>query len=236
MKTRIDHLVTFDVESSGTDVEQDRIVQAFVGKMSLDGEWIEKREWLIDPGIEIPEGAANVHGYTTERIREVGRKDDKAAIYEIYCTILEWTSENAPLVIFNSGYDSSILDRELGRQGKRFDMNGMYVVDPLKCDKAKFKFRKGSRKLVDVAPHYGVPVEEDAHDAGADCLMTGRVAAKMIESWQGTLAGLHEKQIGWAKEQAESLQAYFRSSKNKNGADPTAVVNGEWPIQARSAW
>ena len=203
--------------------------------MGLDGKWIDKQEWLIDPGVEIPEGASNVHGYTTERIQEVGRKDAQAAIYEVYCTILEWTSENAPLVIYNSGYDCSILDRELGRQGKRFDMDGIFVVDPLCCDKAKFKFRKGSRKLVDVAPHYGVSTEGSLHDAMVDCRVTGHIALKMIESWQGTLAGLHEKQIGWKAEQSASLQSYLRSAKNKNGADPTAVVNGEWPMQSRPA-
>ena len=234
MKTKVDKLVCFDVESTGISVEDDHIVQAFVGLMGMDGEWIEKREWLIDPGVEVPQGASDVHGYTTERIREVGRKDADAAIFEIYCTILEWTNVNSPLVIFNSVYDASILDRELGRQGKRFDMNGIFVVDPLCCDKAKFKFRKGSRKLVDVAPHYGVSTEGSLHDAMVDCRITGHIALKMIESWQGTLAGLHEKQIGWKAEQSASLQSHFRSDKNKNGADPTAVVNGEWPMKERT--
>ena len=234
MKTKVEKLVCFDVESSGVSVEDDRIIQAFVGKMGLDGEWIEKREWLIDPGIEIPEGASNVHGYTTERIREVGRKDADAAIFEIYCTILEWTNVNSPLVIFNSGYDTSILDRELGRQGKRFDMNGIFVVDPLCCDKAKFKYRKGSRKLADVAPHYGVSTEGSLHDAMVDCRITGHIALKMIESWQGTLAGLHDKQVGWASEQAASLEDYFDRSGKREPDGSKIIIDRQWPMKERT--
>ena len=234
MKTKVDKLVCFDVESTGVSVEDDRIIQAFVGLMGMDGEWIEKREWLIDPGIEVPQGASDVHGYTTERIREVGRKDADAAIFEIYCTILEWTNVNSPLVIFNARYDTSILDRELGRQHKRFDMTGISVVDPFVCDKAKFKYRKGSRKLVDVAPIYGVPVEHNAHDASADCLMTGRIAAKQIESWQGTLAGLHDKQVGWASEQASSLEDYFDRSGKREPDGSKIIIDRQWPMKERT--
>ena len=234
MKTKIDKLVCFDVESTGVSVENDRIVQAFVGLMGMDGEWIEKREWLIDPGIEVPQGASDVHGYTTERIREVGRKDADAAIFEIYCTILEWTNANSPLVIFNARYDTSILDRELGRQDKRFDMTGISVVDPLCCDKAKFKYRKGSRKLVDVAPHYGVSTEGSLHDAMVDCRVTGHIALKMIESWQGTLAGLHDKQVGWASEQASSLEDYFDRSGKREPDGSKIIIDRQWPMKERT--
>ena len=234
MKTKVDKLVCFDVESSGVSVEDARIVQAFVGLMGMDGEWVEKREWLIDPGVEIPEGASNVHGYTTERIREVGRKDADAAIFEIYCTILEWTNVNSPLVIFNARYDASILDPELGRQHKRFDMTGISVVDPFVCDKAKFKYRKGSRKLVDVAPHYGVSTEGSLHDAMVDCRITGHIALKMIESWQGTLAGLHDKQVGWASEQASSLEDYFDRSGKREPDGSKIIIDRQWPMKERT--
>ena len=234
MKTKVEKLVCFDVESTGVSVENDRIVQAFVGLMGMDGEWIEKREWLIDPGVEVPQGASDVHGYTTERIREVGRKDADAAIFEIYCTILEWTNVNSPLVIFNARYDASILDRELGRQHKRFDMTGISVVDPFVCDKAKFKYRKGSRKLVDVAPHYGVSTEGSLHDAMVDCRITGHIALKMIESWQGTLAGLHDKQVGWASEQASSLEDYFDRSGKREPDGSKIIIDRQWPMKERT--
>ena len=234
MKTKVEKLVCFDVESTGVSVENDRIVQAFVGLMGMDGEWIEKREWLIDPGVEVPQGASDVHGYTTERIREVGRKDADAAIFEIYCTILEWTNANSPLVIFNAKYDCPILDRELGRQHKRFDMTGISVVDPFVCDKAKFKYRKGSRKLVDVAPHYGVSTEGSLHDAMVDCRITGHIALKMIESWQGTLAGLHDKQVGWASEQASSLEDYFDRSGKREPDGSKIIIDRQWPMKERT--
>jgi DNA polymerase III epsilon subunit-like protein len=68
-----ERLGVFDLETTGLDVTQSRIVTAFVGVLDATGAVIESHEWVADPGIEIPEAAARVHGYTTERARAEGR-------------------------------------------------------------------------------------------------------------------------------------------------------------------
>jgi DNA polymerase-3 subunit epsilon len=66
-------LAAFDTESTGVNTESDRIVTACIAHIDGTGSGAPVvREWLVDPGIEIPEGAVKVHGITTERARAEG--------------------------------------------------------------------------------------------------------------------------------------------------------------------
>lgn len=224
-------LLCFDVETTGVDVHNDRIVQAFLGLMEPDGQFSLSQNWLLDPGVEIPTGASDVHGITTAIARERGLKDVRGALEQMRSIILSETGNGAALVIFNAPYDTTLLNAELVRHGLApIDFEAIFVVDPFVIDKGIDKYRKGSRKLVAMAAHYGVPVEENAHDAGADCLMTGRIALTLLAK-TGT-AGLQQKQKAWKLEQATSFQKYLRSAKNPAGADPTAYISPEWPVQS----
>lgn len=61
-------LAVFDLETTGVDPNSDRIVTAFFGVLDGDGELTVSREWIVDPGVPIPPGASNVHGWTAERL------------------------------------------------------------------------------------------------------------------------------------------------------------------------
>jgi DNA polymerase III subunit epsilon len=138
-----------------------------------------------------------------------------------------------PVIAFNAAYDFTVLDRESRRQqvdrlDNRLAQVGP-VVDPHVMDKAVDKYRKGKRTLTACCEHYGVRLD-GAHDATADALGAARVAFTLAERYpeqlQVDLPRLHTLQQSWRAEQAASLQAYFRKK------DPTAVVNGDWPVQA----
>jgi DNA polymerase-3 subunit epsilon len=62
----------FDLETTGVDVASDRIVTAHVGLLDAAGSVILARDWIADPGVEIPASAAAIHGVTTEHARAVG--------------------------------------------------------------------------------------------------------------------------------------------------------------------
>ncbi len=220
----------FDIESTSVDVEIARIVTAFFGLMDDDGEWVEKRSWVIDPGVDIPEEAAKVHGYTNERIAEMRERGEtttpEVSLPEI-AHVLE--SSGVPVVIYNAAYDLTVVDREqvrLGCPGLQIDR--LSVIDPLVIDKAIDKYRKGSRKLEDTARHYDVPTG-NAHDAEADCLMAGRLALKLREHLRRyKMWELMVEQKKWRKEQTDSLRAYFdRTGKEHDG------VPGDWPMHPR---
>ena len=65
-------LAVFDLETTGLDLDTSRIVTAAVAVIDSNGEPTEVHEWLVNPGIEIPEAAANVHGITTDMARANG--------------------------------------------------------------------------------------------------------------------------------------------------------------------
>ncbi|WP_320783658.1 3'-5' exonuclease [Streptomyces sp. CRN 30] len=225
-------LVAFDLETTGTDIETDRIVTAAVVAVYPDGQLPAACTWLLDPGVVIPPQASAIHGISTEHAREHGMKA-APAIEEITSAVTEVLNSGSPLVVMNARYDLSLLDRECRRHGiaplgDRLPGNASPVIDPLVLDKHVDRYRKGSRNLQALCAHYGVPLE-DAHNAVADAVAAAHAARSMgvKHSVIGTLApmDLHDLQVRAAAEQAESLQKYLRRT-----SDPKATVESAWPV------
>ncbi|MEU8565509.1 3'-5' exonuclease [Streptomyces cyaneofuscatus] len=229
-------LVGFDLETTGTDVETDRIVTAALVRLDPDGTVAEQRTWLLDPGVAIPEQASAIHGIGTDHARKHGARA-ASAVAEIAHAVAEVLRSGVPLVVMNARYDLSLLDRECGRYGldsveQRIGGVPSPVIDPLVIDKHVDKYRKGKRALQALCEHYGVTLS-DAHDATADAVAAVRVVRRMGERHRpvSTLppAELHALQVRAAAEQSASLQAYLRRTAN-----PTAVVEQAWPVIPRS--
>lgn len=222
-------LAAFDIESTGVSPEEDRIVTATVSVVGGDAP-VDSVSWLADPGVEIPAGATNVHGITTEMARAEGR--EPAAVVDEITTMLEREAhKGVPIVAFNARYDLTMLDREARRHEveplvERVPADALFVVDPLIIDKQLDKYRKGKRTLTAVCENYGVTLS-DAHAADADAIAAARVAWRMGEKFEELgvpLDELHRQQVAWAAEQAASLEEYFRS-QGRNEA-----VEQAWPI------
>ena len=229
-------LAAFDLETTGTDIETDRIVTAAVVRLEPDGAVSTERTWLLDPGVVIPEQAAAIHGIPTEHARAHGVPAPRA-IEEITRAVAEVLRAGTPLVVMNARYDLSLLDRECRRYGleslsERLGAVPSPVVDPLVIDKHVDRYRKGKRALHALCAYYGVSLDE-AHDARADAVAAARVVRRMGEKHRhvGTmsLTDLHDLQVRAAAAQSASLQAYLRRTTN-----PTAVVEPAWPVVPRS--
>ncbi|QEU78238.1 exonuclease domain-containing protein [Streptomyces subrutilus] len=229
-------LLAFDLETTGTDVETDRIVTAAVVRLDPDGAVAAERTWLLDPGVAIPEQASAIHGISTEHARAHGRPA-AAAVEEIAAAVAEGLRSGTPLVVMNARYDLSLLDRECRRYAvasvsERLGEAPSPVIDPLVIDKHVDKYRKGRRALYALCAHYGVSLD-DAHDARADAVAAARVVRRLGETHRPVgrmpLADLHDLQVRAAAEQSVSLQAYLRRT-----ADPAAVVEPSWPLIPRS--
>jgi DNA polymerase-3 subunit epsilon len=224
--------VSFDTETTGVDTDNDRIVTATV-IIRTPGHDLQVRSWLADPGVEIPEGAAAVHGITTEQAREHGRPAAEV-IAEIARVLLEHWGPGRPLIGYNVGFDLSILAAELGRHHNRTLPIAGPVVDPLVIDRKVDKYRRGSRKLVDVCRHYGIKLtDEDAHSADADALAAARLAWKIARAYpeqigSAALTDLHAQQIGWHREWADGFGAYLTSKGKPDD------VQREWPMRGAS--
>ncbi|WP_229383941.1 exonuclease domain-containing protein [Microbacterium allomyrinae] len=220
----------FDLETTGVDVTGDRIVTAHVGLLDATGSVIRARDWLADPGIEIPEGASAIHGITTEHARRAGRPA-AAVVAEVVDALRALLDAGIPVVAYNAPYDFSLLKHEALRHGIAPIDAPFPVIDPLVVDKAYDRWRRGKRTLEVVAAHYAVRLD-GAHEAAADAVAAGRVAQALAERFAGSLPAtaheLHTRQIAWARAQAESLTEYFIGIGR---LDPDDRVDGSWPIR-----
>ena len=106
-----DTLAVFDLETTGIDVDTCRIVTAHVGVLGASGEVLERREWIVDPGVEIPTAASLIHGVTTERARLEGQSAP-TAVAEIVAALADVAGRGLPIVAYNASYDFSLLERE----------------------------------------------------------------------------------------------------------------------------
>ncbi|GAA1466636.1 exonuclease domain-containing protein [Nocardiopsis exhalans] len=222
-------MAAFDIETTGLDVEGDRIVTAALWRIDPARGAKEVTTWLADPGIEIPAEAAEIHGVTTEQARAEGRPAAEV-VTEIAAALEAVTADGMPVVVYNAPYDLTLLDREIAlhRPGAPLGAQPL-VVDPFVLDKHVDTYRRGSRKLVDVCAHYDVPLaQEEAHGAAADALaaarLAWRIAAAHPEIAEMSAEDLHRAQVKWKAEQSASFQEYLRRR------NPEAVVDGTWPL------
>lgn len=231
MSWHMGRLAAFDLETTGIDSQSDRIVTAAV---SVVGAGLEPQDhaWLLDPGVEIPVAATAVHGITTARARAEGQPPAEA-VEQIVAALAARLREGVPVIAFNARFDLTVLDREARRHGVEPLLDrvggsaGMLVVDPLVLDKQLDRFRKGKRTLGAVCAHYRVRLDE-AHAANADALAAARVAWRLGQAFaelrDADLRALHAQQVGWAAEQAASLEEYF----TRNGRPER--VERAWPV------
>ncbi|UYN84284.1 MAG: 3'-5' exonuclease [Microcella sp.] len=222
-------LAVFDLETTGVDVRTARIVTACVALLDDSGAVVSRRDWLADPGVEIPEGAAAVHGISTERARAEGRPAVEV-VAEVVAELRAVLERGRPLVVYNAPYDLTLLAHEAARHAVAPLVDPAPVVDPLVIDKAVDRYRKGKRTLEAAAAHYGVALD-GAHDAGVDAIAAGLVARAIAEqhaaALPATLAELHAAQVAWHEQQATSFEDYMRTQR-----DHTFTADRGWPVRA----
>lgn len=230
-------MCSFDLETTGTDPESDRIVTACVTWLDGAGKAAPQvRNWLAWPGCDIPDAATAVHHVTTEHAREHGLPAAQVA-GEVCEAVLEAAGAGIPVIAFNAAYDLTLLDRETRRHGldpliPGMEAVGALVIDPWVLDLALDRYRKGKRQLGMVAEHYGVKAGE-AHSADGDAVTAARVAWKIAARYPHIAemdpAGLREFQASARRVQAMSLQDYLR----RQGKEET--VDGSWPWRQPAA-
>ncbi|MFG2438032.1 3'-5' exonuclease [Streptomyces sp. NPDC048508] len=233
-------LAAFDTETTGVDVETDRIVSAAVVVQDAAGTRPRVTRWLVNPGVPVPAGATAVHGLTDEHLQRNGRWPSPV-LEEMARELGEQAAAGRPLVVMNAPFDLTLLDRELRRHrasslDRWFDPAALRVLDPRVLDKHLDRYRKGRRTLTDLCAHYDV-VLEGAHDAAADALASlelvravGRRFASRLERLSP--AELHTLQAVWHAAQARGLQAWFARSGSDEAVDPAWPLRPDLPAAA----
>lgn len=230
---------SWDTETTGTSVHNDRIVTAAL-VVRTPGREDRTFSWLINPGVPIPPETTEVHGIDDAKAQAEGA-EPKEALNEIASYLALALSRGMPLVAFNQAFDWSILHYELLRYGlptveDRIARPAVTLVDPVVLDKQMDRYVKGShqRRLKPTCERYGVTLE-DWHTAEADALAALMIADAQFERYpQLNMYGpeqLYVKQQAWRAEHQAGLENWFRTKATpEQGGDPTKVIEREWPL------
>ncbi|MER6979100.1 3'-5' exonuclease [Streptomyces carpinensis] len=226
-------LIGFDLETTGTDPREARIVTAAVIEVR-EAEPVGHREWLADPGVPIPADAVAVHGISNERAAAEGSPADRVADSVADVLVGYWRT-GVPVVAYNAAFDLTLLSAELRRHGlpSLSDRLGGAapgpVIDPYTIDRRVERYRPGKRTLEAVCTEYGI-VLDAAHDASADALAAARLAGAIAGRHPKVAAlgpaELHRRQIEWYAAWAADFQNFLRRK-----GDTSAVVDGAWPLR-----
>lgn len=225
-----DAYCALDFETTGVDVTQARIVTASWVKVE-PGSRPRFFDYLIAVDVDIPAEAQAIHNISTEYARENG--EHAALVLEgVAADVAIALNRGQPLIGYNVSFDLSLLENELRRNNiptlaERLDGRIAPVVDSFVLDKADAPYRKGKRNLETVCGHRGVLLG-GAHEASADALAAARLAAVIVRGNEAmaamSLSELHAAQVGWRREQCESLAAYFVKQGKPADVDPC------WPV------
>lgn len=163
--------VAVDTETTGKDPFDARIVTAAVVHFN-PGTRPRTINWVVDPGVPIPDEAAEVHGWTTERITAYrdaagnpARKPGQA-MYEIAGQVALAMSQGVPVIAFNAAYDLTVIEAECRRHkqptlAQRLGNRGVHgVVDPMVLEKQFDPYRKACYKAPGCRP------DEQHHECG----------------------------------------------------------------------
>ncbi len=171
--------IVLDTETTGLDPKQGhRIIE--IGCIELVNYVPSGREFhqFINPERDVPEGAQQVHGITTEFLA------DKPVFSEVVDLFLEFIADST-LVIHNASFDMGFLNHELAlvpRDPIPFDR----VVDTLSL--ARRKHPAGPNSLDALCKRYGIDLSERTkHGALLDSELLARVYMELIGGTQVAL-------------------------------------------------
>ncbi len=161
----------FDLETTGTNVAKDRIVEIAILKVYPNGNK-ESKTWLVNPEMKIPGDSIAVHGITDEKV--ANEPTFKKLSKEIHTLI-----KDCDLGGFNSDrFDIPLLAEEMLRAGVDFDMKNTVSVD------VQTIFHKMEKRSLAAAYTFYCNKElTDAHSAEADTLATYEVLLSQLQRY-----------------------------------------------------
>lgn len=118
-------LVVLDLETTGTWIEKDKIIEIAMVKCHPSGER-ETFDQRVNPGIPIPPRVSEITGIKDEDVK------DKPPFFEIARAVSEFIGD-ADIGGFNvERFDVPLLSRELQEAGLKLDTNARHIYDAQK--------------------------------------------------------------------------------------------------------
>lgn len=168
-------LAFFDLETTGTNIITDRIVEICIAKAMPNGD-MNVKTWRINPTVPIPAETSMIHGIYDEDVK------DAPTFKALSRTILQFM-EGADLAGFNViRFDIPMLVEEYLRINMDFPLNNRKIVDAQKI------FHMMEPRTLSAAYRFYCGKELiGAHNAEVDTLATFEVLAAQIKRYEGVL-------------------------------------------------
>lgn len=164
-------IVFFDLETTGTNVTRDRIVEISYIKVFPDGTE-ESKSRRLNPEMHIPEESTAIHHITDEDVKD-------APTFRQIAKSLLGIFEGCDIAGYNSNkFDVPLLMEEFGRAGLDFDIAGRKFVDV-----QNIFHKMEQRTLVAAYKFYCGANLEDAHSALADTRATYEVLQGQLDRY-----------------------------------------------------
>lgn len=167
-------LCVFDLETTGLQINTDRIVQIAIIKLNPSGERTEINQ-LINPEMIIPQEVIDIHGVSNELIQ------DKPTFSQFAPELIEFIGD-ADLAGYNSNkFDIPVLAEEFLRVGINFDFSFRKFIDIQNI------FHKMEQRTLAAAYKFYCGEEmKNAHDALYDTQATLDVFLAQLERYKET--------------------------------------------------
>lgn len=166
-------LAFFDLETTGTNVATDRIIEICILKVNINGTK-ENFFYRINPGIPIPKEATSVHGITDQNVKEEKSFKDIAKG-------LKECLKDCDLAGYNSNrFDIPLLMEEFLRAKIDFDIENRKLVDV-----QNIFHQMEPRTLKAAYKFYCDKNLDQAHSAEADTEATYKILVKQLERYDG---------------------------------------------------
>jgi len=161
----------FDLETTGINVVNDRIVEIAIVKIFPNGNK-ESKTWLVNPMISIPAETTAIHGISNEKVaNEPTFKELAPLVYNMI--------KDSDLAGFNSDrFDIPLLAEEMLRAGVDFDMKNSVSVDV-----QTIFHKKEERTLSAAYKFYCGETLENAHSATADTEATYEILKAQLDRY-----------------------------------------------------
>ncbi|MER3497309.1 MAG: DNA polymerase III subunit epsilon [Chitinophagaceae bacterium] len=164
-------LAVIDLETTGTNLAIDRIIEIAIVKLLPDGNQVIKRK-LINPQMPIPQEVTELHGITNDMIKD-------APAFKQVAQDLKQMLDGCDLAGYNSNrFDIPMLVEEFLRAGVEFDIRNRKLVDVQKI----FHLME-QRTLSAAYKFYCNKCHEGAHSAEKDALVTLEIFHAQLERY-----------------------------------------------------
>ncbi|GHT36003.1 DNA polymerase III subunit epsilon [Bacteroidia bacterium] len=165
-------LIFFDLETTGTDIASDRIVEISYLKVSPNGEEVTKTR-KINPERPIPKEASDIHGILDEDVKN-------CPTFKQVAKSLAADIEGCDLAGYNSNrFDIPLLAEEFIRAGVNIDLNKRKFIDV-----QTIFHKKEPRTLTAAYKFYCDRELTDAHTAEADTRATYEILKSQLDRYE----------------------------------------------------